>query len=430
MPVAEVIANILGPEVPIRVVAYDGSAAGPTEPVATLVVRSPDAIARVLTRPGELGLSRAYVAGDLDIEGDVFAVFDLDLATERLALAPRALADLLRASGPSVLRVLPPPQEEARLHGVIHSRQRDRQSISHHYDVSNEFYAIVLGPSMTYSCAVFDSPEVGLAAAQAAKHELVCAKLGLTPGMRLLDVGCGWGSMAIHAARNHGVRVVGITLSEAQHEWATKQVVDMGLGDIVEVRLQDYREVVDGPFDAISSIGMFEHVGRRRMAEYFSRLHALLRPGGRLLNHAIGRPGRGAGDTVRDQVGATAHRLGVAAGLRGPSRISSPFMDRYVFPDGELHEVGTVVSMMQDTGFEVRHLESLREHYGLTLRRWVANLEANWEAALSEVGGARARIWRLYMAGSAVGFERHRLEVHQVLGLRTGGGGFPLRPSF
>jgi cyclopropane-fatty-acyl-phospholipid synthase len=318
------------------------------------------------------------------------------------------------------------------VHGGLHTRARDRASISHHYDVSNAFYRMVLGPSMTYSCAVFEHPDDDLVVAQTLKYALVARKLDLRPGMRLLDVGCGWGGMAIHAATVHGVRVVGVTLSTRQFDWASKRVAELGLGDRVEIRLQDYRDVADGPFDAISSIGMFEHVGRRRMAEYFGRLGALLRPGGRLLNHAIGRPGHAPPATVPDRTRSAYRRVASAAGLRSDSRIASPFMARYVFPDGELHEVGTVVSVLQDSGFEVRHLESLREHYPLTLRRWVANLEANWAAAVADVGPGRARVWRLYMAASAVGFDRHQLEVHQVLAVRPEGGRshVPLRPTF
>ena len=432
MPLAEVVQSILGNEIPLGIAAYDGSVAGPPDAAATLVIRSPAALSRIISRPGELGLSRAYVAGDLDINGDIYSVLDLDVSMSSLQLGPTTLARLIRAAGPSVLRLPPPPEEETRLRGGVHSRGRDRESISHHYDVSSTFYETVLGSSMTYSCALFDTPQDDLATAQANKYELVSRKLRLRSGMRLLDVGCGWGGMAIHAAANHGARVVGITLSSEQYDWATKRVAENGLVGQVEIRLQDYRDLADGPFDAISSIGMFEHVGRRRMAEYFHRLFAQLRPGGRLLNHAIGRPGAKDVQTVRGRAEATARRVAVAAGLRGPSRIASPFMDRYVFPDGELHEVGTVVSMMQDTGFELRHLETLREHYALTLRCWVENLEANWESAVREVGAARARVWRLYMAASAIGFERHRLEVHQALVVRPDGGrsNVPLRLQF
>ena len=284
---------------------------------------------------------------------------------------------------------------------------RDRAAVSHHYDVSNDFYRLVLGPSLTYSCAVFTDDDTSLEQAQANKYELVARKLSLRKGMRLLDVGCGWGGMALHAAQHHEVHAVGVTVSRRQVELAEKRVVEAGLAGQVDIRNQDYRLIDDGPYDAISSIGMFEHVGESRLAEYFERLFALLRPGGRLLNHGISRP---PGEK--------------AAISRGG------FIYRYVFPDGELHEVGRVVSIMQEAGFEVRHVESLREHYAKTLRCWVANLEANWDEAVRLVGEARARIWRLYMAGSAVNFEANRTQIHQVLGVKPdgSGSGMPLRP--
>jgi cyclopropane-fatty-acyl-phospholipid synthase len=231
--------------------------------------------------------------------------------------------------------------------------------------------------------------------AQHAKHELICRKLGLQNGMRLLDVGCGWGGMVIHAARHYGVSAVGVTISGQQADLASKRVAEAGLADRIEIRLQDYRDVSDGPFDAISSIGMFEHVGMSQLGEYFQILHGLLRDRGRLLNHAIGR-------SAPDR----------------PSLDTGSFIGRYVFPDGELHEVGTIVTAMQKLGYEVRDVESLREHYARTLRAWVANLEANWEEAVQLVGAARARVWRLYMAGSAIGFEGNRINVHQVLGVK------------
>jgi cyclopropane-fatty-acyl-phospholipid synthase len=309
------------------------------------------------------------------------------------------------------VRPLQPPDEEVRLRGRRHSKARDAAAISHHYDVSNAFYRLVLGPSLTYSCAVWHDPDDTLEAAQANKYELICRKLDLRPGMRLLDVGCGWGGMVMHAAQNHGAQAVGITISRQQAELAEKRVAEAGLSDQVQIRVQDYREVADGPYDGISSIGMFEHVGEARLAEYFECLRRLVRPEGRLLNHGIGRPAR-------------------SEKARLPRR---SFINRYVFPDGELHEVGRVISITQDAGFEVRHVESLREHYALTLRRWVANLEAHWDEAVAEVGAPRARVWRLYMAGSAIGFEAGRTQIHQVLSVPrepSGGSGVPLRPRF
>jgi cyclopropane-fatty-acyl-phospholipid synthase len=373
-----------------------------------VVLRSPEALRRIVTAPGELGFARAYVAGDLDIEGDLYET--LVLLEQRRALL-RLVPELLpvvRDLGIDALRPPPPPPEEARLRGRRHSKVRDAAAIAHHYDVSNRFYQLVLGPSLTYSCAVFADPDATLEEAQEAKHELVARKLGLREGMRLLDVGCGWGSMLVHAAVHHGISGVGITISRRQAELARERVRAAGVADRVEIRLADYRDVSDGPYDAVSSIGMVEHVGHAQLGLYFARLHALLRPGGRLLNHGIGRPAR-------------RRRL-------LPRRT---FVNRYVFPDGELQEVGAVASRMQAAGLELRHLESLREHYALTLRNWVRNLERSWDEAVAEVGIARARIWRLYMAGSALGFEAGRLQVHQLLAVRPdqGASGVPLRPG-
>jgi cyclopropane-fatty-acyl-phospholipid synthase len=414
--VARALEAVLGPDLPIAVRAYDGSRFGPADAPATLLVRSPVVFRRLITAPGELGLGRAYVAGELDVEGDLYAALATlrDRFPDLRAFGPRQWAEVLRLAGSSALRTgfgaLAVPPEEARLGGVRHSKERDAAAIAHHYDVSNAFYRIVLGPSMTYSCAVWEHEDVPLEDAQAAKYELVCRKLGLEPQMRLLDVGCGWGGMVVHAAANHGVRAVGVTLSRRQAEWAEKAVAEAGLADRVEIRYQDYRDVRDGPYDVISSIGMFEHVGLSQLRMYFGGLRRLLRPGGRLLNHAIARP---------PNAGRTRFQ-------------PNSFIDRYVFPDGELHEVGNVVSTMQRTGYEVRHVESLREHYALTLRAWVSNLETGWDDAVAEVGPGRARVWRLYMAASALNFEAGRTQVHQVLAVRSDGGRseMPLRPRF
>lgn len=406
----DLVRAVLGDDLPVAIECYDGSWVGPAAPPALLRIKSPDAITRIVTAPGELGFARAYVAGDLDLEGDVYAALALRDNLPEVRLSPTQWAAAVRLLGRNGLRRLPPPPEEARLHGRRHSRERDAAAVSHHYDVSNRFYELVLGPSLTYSCAVWTSPEATLEEAQEAKYELICRKLALEPGMRLLDIGCGWGGMVLHAAREHGVRAVGITISRPQADLAAKRVAEAGLTGQVEIRYQDYRDVRDGPFDAISSIGMFEHVGLAKLGEYFDKVSALLRPEGRFLNHGISRP---------PFQRARFHRTG--------------FIDRYVFPDGELHEVGTVVSAIQKAGLEVRHAESLREHYALTLRRWVANLERSWDDAVSEVGEARARIWRLYLAASALNFETNRTQIHQVLAVRatpSGSSGMPLRPSF
>jgi cyclopropane-fatty-acyl-phospholipid synthase len=411
MALAPLVDEVLGGDLPLAVEAYDGSRTGPEDAPATLVVRRPEALSRVITAPGELGLARAYVAGDLDIKGPIWALLALRDRLPNVRLAPKALLRVVQeAGGWRKIHRLPPPPEEAHLHGRKHSRARDAAAISHHYDVSNAFYRMVLGPSLTYSCAVFHDAGDTLEQAQANKYELICRKLDLQPGMRLLDIGCGWGGMVMHAAQHHGVRAVGVTISSRQAELAEKRVGEAGLSDQVEIRLEDYREIDDGPYDGISSIGMFEHVGEDHLAEYFTRLRALVRPGGRVVNHGISRP--------------PGHKA------RLPRR---SFINRYVFPDGELHEVGRVVSVMQSADFEVRHVESLREHYALTLRHWVANLESNWDEAVEEAGEARARVWRLYMAGSAVNFEAGRTQIHQVLAVPQsddGTSGMPLRPVF
>ena len=411
MALAPLVDDVLGGDIPLAVEAYDGSRAGPADARTTLVIRNPDGLRRVITAPGELGIARAYVAGDLDVDGSIWDLLDLRDRMPDVRLDARVIVRLVNELGGwRQVRRVEPPAEEARLRGRRHSKARDAAAISHHYDVSNAFYGLVLGPSMTYSCAVFHDPSDSLEQAQANKYELICRKLGLEPGMRLLDVGCGWGGMVMHAAEHHGVRAVGVTISRRQAQLAEKRVAEAGLSKEVEIRVQDYREVADGPYDAISSIGMFEHVGEARLGEYFTRLRSLVTPDGRLLNHGISRPS------------------GQRARL--PNR---SFINRYVFPDGELHDVGRVVSLVQHSGFEARHVETLREHYALTLRRWVANLEEHWDEAVDEVGQPRARVWRLYMAGSARNFEAGRTQVHQVLATPTtddGSSGMPLRPVF
>ncbi|MFD8028046.1 class I SAM-dependent methyltransferase [Streptomyces sp. NPDC002387] len=414
------VEQLLGAPLPVRIRAWDGSESGPPGAPA-LVVRNRRALRRLLWKPGELGLVRAWVSGDLGIDGDLYTALDLlaGLIWERgedarsLGQAARdpqvraAVRGLARMAGPFPPPP-PPPEEVRRVRGHLHTRRSDRRAISHHYDVGNDFYEIVLGPSMVYSCAYWAGPGSTLEDAQRDKLELVCRKLDLKPGQRLLDVGCGWGSMAVHAAREYGVSVVGITLSQEQAVFARKRVAEEGLTDRVEIRVQDYRDVTDGPYDAISSIGMAEHVGAERYLGYARDLYALLKPGGRLLNHQIAR---------RPQKDESAYSVDV-------------FIDAYVFPDGELAPIGSTVTQLERAGFEVRDVESLREHYALTLRRWVANLEAEWVRAQRLTSPGRARVWRLYMAASALSFEHNRIGVNQVLAVRSpesGASGMPLR---
>jgi cyclopropane-fatty-acyl-phospholipid synthase len=387
-------------DAPARFVFWDGSDTGETGVDGVVQVRSPLAVRRLLWAPGELGIARAYVAGELDIEGDIFAVLTAlrNAVPADVGLGWRVVPGALSAARRlGVIGPPPrPPDEENRAHGWRHSMRRDGRAISHHYDVGNDFYRLVLGPAMTYSCAYFGSPDVDLAAAQAAKHELICRKLGLheRSGVRMLDVGCGWGSLAIHAAAEHGARVVGITISREQADVARQRVADAGQSDHIEIRLQDYRELQGETFDAIASVGMSEHVGSRRIARYAAILHDLLVPEGRLLNHAI-------------------------SSIDGSRLGRRSFTGRYVFPDGELLDVGDTVLAIEQAGIEMRDVESLREHYVRTLRHWVANLESAWDEAVALVGPGRARVWRLYMAASAIGFADAGLSVHQVLGVRT-----------
>ena len=384
------------PQVTVRF--WDGSEI-PSDGPAAVVIRDPAAVVHLLRSPGQLGLARAWVDGSLDVDGDLEAVLRTRGAFTgiRLSASDRARLGVAaaRIAGARLLRIPPIPAIEARLKGGRRSLSRDRDAVRHHYDVSNRFYRLVLGPSMVYSCAYFASPDDTLEEAQERKLELICRKLRLAEGERLLDIGCGWGSLLIHAAANHGVKGVGVTLSEPQGELARARVAEAGLEDRVEIRVQDYREVADGPFDKIASVGMYEHVGRDELGRYVNAVTRLLRPGGLFLNHGITR--------------LTPHQPEPDA-----------FIRRYVFPDGELYPVTDIMSAMQAAGLEIRDAESLREHYPLTLRRWVANLVANRDEAIAEGGEQRERVWRLYMLGSALGFEAGEISVHQVLAARPG----------
>jgi cyclopropane-fatty-acyl-phospholipid synthase len=394
---------------PVSFEFWDGSKWGPNDGIGRICLRSENALRRLFWSPGELGVARAFVTGEIEIEGDIVeTIRALRPGGQSLQSGLRMLPRIVATAGRlgAIGRPLPPPPEETRPRGILHSLARDAQVVGHHYDVGNDFYRLVLGQSMTYSCAHFTDQSMSLADAQASKYDLVCRKLGLTerPDMRLLDVGCGWGSMALHAASHYDASVVGVTISREQFAAATRRVEQAGLADRIEIRLQDYRQLTGEQFDAISSIGMSEHVGKSQIGDYFSTLSSLLSPQGRLLNHAISAIG------------------GSKLGKRS-------FMNRYVFPDGELLDIGDTVLAMEEAGLEVRDVQSLREHYALTLRQWVANLEEHWNAAVALAGVGRARVWRLYMAASAVGFEDGGLAIHQVLGVlprADGTSGMPL----
>jgi len=405
--IAPLLASVVGRGNPVGFAAYDGSTAGPADPVTRLVIRDPRALRYVATAPSDLGLARAYVSGSLDVEGDTFATLEM-LAGEHVgSLSWADRMAVLRGFGPWILQPLAPPPEETHpglWWGLRHSLSRDSKVISHHYDVSNRFYEWILGPSMVYTCAVYPDDAATLEEAQEEKLDLVCRKLDLQPGQRLLDVGCGWGSMVVHAARHYGVQVIGVTLSRQQAEFGQKQIAELGLSDVAEIRHDDYRNITETGFDAVSSIGLTEHIGAKNLPAYARFLAGKLRPQGRLLNHCITRPVTSA-----------------------PARTGG-FINRYVFPDGELEGVGSIVSVLQDAGLEVRHEENFREHYARTCAAWGANLDAHWDEAVAEVGEGRARVWRLYLAGSRLGFTQRRIELHQVLAVRTENGvsGMPL----
>ncbi len=417
LSIAEIFETLVDGEVPIRFSAHDGSSTGPKDSKFALEIRNPRGINYIATAPGDLGMARAYIAGDMTAEGihpgDPYEI--LRAMGELKFRRPSALAlvTIARSLGWDALKpIAPPPQETVprwrriALEGLRHSKTRDAESIHHHYDVSNTFYEYVLGPSMTYTCACYEDENNTLEQAQENKYRLVFDKLNLKPGDRLLDIGCGWGGMVRYAAKR-GVRVIGATLSAEQAEWGRKKVVEEGLSDLAEVRHSDYRDVRETDFDALSSIGLTEHIGVQNYPSYFGFIKSKLRDGGLFLNHTITRP-----DNTR-------------------TTRAGDFIDRYVFPDGELIGSGRIISDIQNTGLEVLHEENLRPHYALTLAEWCKNLVANWDACVAEVGEGTAKVWGLYMAGSRLGFERNVVQLHQVLGMKLGPNqtwDVPLRP--
>jgi len=378
---------------------WDGTvwAAEPGQPARfTLALKHPGALRRMFWPPTEISLAEAYTYDDFDIEGEIEAVFPL---ADRLLARRRSPAEVLRRA--RRLLYLPGDRhdghprtgrEAARLRGIRHSRARDRRAVTYHYDVPGEFYALWLDGRMVYSCAYFATPDEDLDSAQERKLDYICRKLRLRRGERLLDIGCGWGGLVIHAARRYGVSASGITLSEPQAELANERIRRAGLADSCRVEVRDYREVeLQDGYDKLVSVGMFEHVGEARLPEYFRRAYRLLRPGGVFLNHGISR---NPNTPVR----------------RGPT-----FISRHVFPDGELVPIGTILGAAEGGGFEVRDVESLREHYALTLRHWVRGLEARADEARRITDETTYRVWRLYMSGSAHGFRTGRLNVYQTL---------------
>ncbi|MFL6062983.1 MAG: class I SAM-dependent methyltransferase [Marmoricola sp.] len=420
--IAEAFSSLLIGEIPFRFTAYDGSSAGPEDSRFGLDLKNERGLSYLVTAPGDLGLARAYVMGDLELvgahPGDPFAALSHIKGSKTglkfRAPTPLEAFALVRTVGLGNLKPPPIPATEHAprwrrlMDGFLHSEERDAEVIHHHYDVSNRFYELVLGPSMTYTCACFPTEDSTLEEAQFHKYDLVARKLDLQPGQRLLDVGCGWGGMVRHAVKHYGVTAVGVTLSAEQAYWAQQKIKEDGLEERAEVRHLDYRHVTESDFDAVSSIGLTEHIGVDNYPAYFGFLRDRLKPQGRLLNHSITRA-----DNKRTATGA--------------------FIDRYVFPDGELTGSGRMITEIQDAGLEVQHEENLRMHYARTLAGWNAYLVENWDECVAEVGEETARVWGLYIAGSRMGFETNEIQLHQVLATKTdadGESGYPLRHTF
>jgi len=383
------LVRFAGPPAP-AMRAWDGTTWGPADASATIVLRHPGALRSLLLPPTDLTAGEAYINDDVDLEGDIFAGLEfaarLESLSRRRLMAVRLLRNLRRLPEPE-----PRAEERPVIRGRLHGQRRDRRAVTHHYDTGNDFFRQFLDPDLVYSCAYFLDPDEPLHQAQRRKLDVVCRKLDLQPGMRLLDVGCGWGALVLHAAAEYGVEAVGITLSAEQAELARERVEEAGLSNRVVILRADYRKI-EGKYDAIASIGMVEHVGERQLKHYFRHLHGLLGPDGQLLNHGI---------TSRDRTRRWGHK--------------PTFVSTYVFPDGELIPVERVIESAERAGFEVRDLESLRLSYARTLRHWVANLEANREAAVAAANEKVYRIWRVYMGGSAVAFERGGISVYQAL---------------
>jgi cyclopropane-fatty-acyl-phospholipid synthase len=423
MTAGDVIADLLriqaGLDLPVRLRAWDGSQAGPAD-TPVLIARSPRALRRILWRPDELGLARAYISGDLDVDGDLTdGLRRVRAAAVRHeapgdgtepghAPSPRpaamrkptamrtaaAAVAAVRAAARLRVPVWPPPAPpdcELRVRGRRHSRARDQAVIAGHYDLPAAFYQLILDPSVAYSCADWTDADI-LAAAQRAKLELICRKLELEPGQQLLDMGCGWGSLTVHAARHHQARVTAVTLSAEQGRYVRQRVREPSLADLAEVRIQDYRDPLDGPYDAIASVEMGEHVGAAHYPGFCAALHRGLKPGGRLLIQQMSR------------------------GARAPG--GGPFIESYIAPDMHMRPAGETVALIEDGGFEVISVQAMREHYIRTIRAWLHNVEENLPAIRQILTPEQVRVWRLYLAGGALAFEDGQMGVDQILAVR------------
>ena len=424
MTVGEMMSVVLKANAPVRVEAFDGSSFGPQDADLQIRITSPNAVYQLAANPNEIGLARSYILGYFDIVGIDYADPYPQLR-QLVSLAPYfhkpSAVDVAKVGAavlshgwrrPEVPESEGPSKLERIKAGLIpHTEKADSATVSFHYDLSNEFYADFIGPTMTYTCAVFDTPDMSLDDAQRNKIDLILDKLDLKPGERLLDIGCGWGSLVIAAAKR-GIKAIGVSLSHEQVAYGQEWIRREGLEDLAELRVMDYREVPERDFDGITSVGMMEHVGAKNYRHYFDEMFRLLKPCGRLLNHQI--------TISKDKPG---NRPG-----------TDEFLDRYIFPDGDLASPGFIESTLHDAGFEVVNQENLRQHYAMTLHHWNRNLKANWDDAVAQVGFERAKVYGLYLAACALNFELNGIQIHQFLAVkpdketRPYGDWYPLRP--
>ncbi|MCE4266901.1 SAM-dependent methyltransferase [Rhodococcus sp. ACPA4] len=400
---SEILSPLVGGELPVRLTAWDGSTAGPVDaPKVTL--HSANVLRRLLWNPGELGAAQAYVLGELDVEGDLGEALThvWKVSAERglgsISPSPSVILAAVKAARSLGVfgRRLPPPVSQARVKGRLHSMSRDRAAIGHHYDLSNDFYSLILDQNMAYSSGYWtsDAPEYTLEDSQKDKLDLVCRKIGLdrARGQRLLDVGCGWGSLSVHAAREYGAHVVGVTISAEQKAFVDARVRSLGLEDRVEIRLQDYREIPDGPYDAVASIEMGEHVGEDNYPTYVKALHDNVIEGGRVLIQQMSRT--------------------------GPHPGGGPFIESFIAPDMYMRPVGRTVAMIEEGGLEVLDVQALRVHYVRTVDSWIETFESNFDRVVELVGMEVARVWRLYLVGGGMAFRDGRMGVDQILSVR------------
>lgn len=399
---ADALRSVAGGELPVHLTAWDGSNAGPVD-APHVSLTSANALRRLIWHPGELGASQAYVTGEIDVEGDLGEALThvWDVAARRglsgIRPTPGVIATVVRAARElGVLGARPAaPASQAKLSGRLHSALRDRQAIHHHYDLSNEFYSLILDPHMAYSCGYWISADPGYTVedAQRDKLDLVCRKIGLEPGMRFLDVGCGWGSLSLYAAEHFGARVTGVTIAREQKRFIDQRIAERGLEDRVEIRLQDYRDVRDGDFGAVASLEMGEHVGQKNYPTYVKALRDNVLPGGRVLIQQMSRRGRHPG--------------------------GGPFIESFIAPDMTMRPVGETVALVESGGLEVRDVHVMREHYVRTVDAWHDTFESNWDTVVDMVGEEVARVWRLYLVGGSMAFRDGRMGVDQILAVRN-----------